>query len=280
VGNSFWTDGVPGVGTALNQTNMRKLLMGDGLANTGDLALGGATGLKWDDSNKRLGLGTDSPTQQLHLTGSLLLASTGNLLLGGASPGTSLAKGLVMANGTAPSGSHPADAVQCWAADQAAGHAALFLRTENGAQYTLGSNLGLFGTAFGTSADKVIALSSGTAPSGSHPADAIQLWSADRAGTAGKAGLHLRSEDGTSHVFADRVGIGTLTPSVALEVTGACKVTGNFACNNQTPASQQTYTASNVTTDRSFDANSTTLDEVADVLGTLIADLRTIGLVL
>src|SRR5215207_3298935 len=34
------------------------------------------------------------------------------------------------------------------------------------------------------------------------------------------------------------------------------------------------YTTSNVATDRAFDANATTLDEVADVLGTLIADLK------
>ena len=39
-----------------------------------------------------------------------------------------------------------------------------------------------------------------------------------------------------------------------------------------------TYTATNVTTDRAFDANATTLDELADVVGTLIADLKTYGL--
>lgn len=39
-----------------------------------------------------------------------------------------------------------------------------------------------------------------------------------------------------------------------------------------------TYTPTNVTTDRTFDANSTTLDEIADVLGTLIADLKLTGL--
>lgn len=42
----------------------------------------------------------------------------------------------------------------------------------------------------------------------------------------------------------------------------------------------QTYSVSNVTTDRSYDANSTTLDEIADVLGTLIADLRAAGVVI
>ena len=42
----------------------------------------------------------------------------------------------------------------------------------------------------------------------------------------------------------------------------------------------QTYAVTNVTTDRTYNANATTLDEIADVLGSLIADLRTIGLVL
>lgn len=34
------------------------------------------------------------------------------------------------------------------------------------------------------------------------------------------------------------------------------------------------YTVTNVTTDRAYDANATTLDEIADVLGTLISDLK------
>lgn len=38
-------------------------------------------------------------------------------------------------------------------------------------------------------------------------------------------------------------------------------------------------TISNVTTDRAYDANATSLDELADVLGTLITDLRTKGVV-
>lgn len=39
------------------------------------------------------------------------------------------------------------------------------------------------------------------------------------------------------------------------------------------------YTPTNVTTDRAYDANATTLDEIADVLGTLIADLKTAGVI-
>ena len=39
------------------------------------------------------------------------------------------------------------------------------------------------------------------------------------------------------------------------------------------------YTSANVTTDRSYDANSTSIDEIADVLGTLISDLKLLGII-
>lgn len=59
--------------------------------------------------------------------------------------------------------------------------------------------------------------------------------------------------------------------------TGTTQKLGFF---NSTPVVQPgAYTPTNVTTDRSYDANSTTLDEVADVLGTLIADLKSLGLI-
>ena len=45
------------------------------------------------------------------------------------------------------------------------------------------------------------------------------------------------------------------------------------------PAVPTAYTETNVTTDRTYDANSTTVAELADVLGTLIADLRALGIV-
>jgi hypothetical protein len=39
------------------------------------------------------------------------------------------------------------------------------------------------------------------------------------------------------------------------------------------------YTPTNVTTDRAYDANSTNVAELADILGTLIADLQNQGLI-
>jgi len=49
---------------------------------------------------------------------------------------------------------------------------------------------------------------------------------------------------------------------------------------NKTPVVQPAaYTPTNVSADRSYDANATTIDELSDVLGTLIADLQSIGLI-
>jgi|TARA_R110000824_G_scaffold401755_1_gene614911 hypothetical protein len=50
----------------------------------------------------------------------------------------------------------------------------------------------------------------------------------------------------------------------------------NIAATNLA-ASSARYTVTNVTPDRTFDANSTSTAELADVLGTLIDDLRTRG---
>ena len=46
---------------------------------------------------------------------------------------------------------------------------------------------------------------------------------------------------------------------------------------NQIIADTAAYTITNALTDRSYDANATTVDELADVLATLIADLKTKG---
>ena len=54
-------------------------------------------------------------------------------------------------------------------------------------------------------------------------ADAVALYAKDR--TAGQSGLVVKSEDGTKHMFADSVGINTVTPdaNAALDVEGVIK---------------------------------------------------------
>lgn len=45
------------------------------------------------------------------------------------------------------------------------------------------------------------------------------------------------------------------------------------------PLTTPSYTTTNVVTDRTYDADATTVDELADVLGTLIADLKSVGII-
>lgn len=66
-----------------------------------------------------------------------------------------------------------------------------------GAVELANGNVGIGTTTFGTSAAKVLAMGSGTAPTTS-PADAAQVWVADKASGADKAALHMRDEAGNS----------------------------------------------------------------------------------
>jgi len=83
-------------------------------------------------------------------------------------------------------------------------------------------------TSAGTNAVNVVVICAGTAPTSS-PTDVVQLWAADRDVTAGTMGLNIRTETGTQHIFADRVGLATLTPRESLEVAGQLAVSGAAA---------------------------------------------------
>lgn len=95
---------------------------------------------------------------------------------------------------------------------------------------------------WGTSAARVLSHALGTAPSTS-PVDAYQQYAADI--VAGNTAPHFRTELG----------------NVIKLFTSAA------------------YTPTNVTTDRAYDANATSVDELADVVGTLISDLQATGLI-
>lgn len=65
-----------------------------------------------------------------------------------------------------------------------------------------------------------------------------------------------------------------------VRVNGDFEATGGYGFNGESATAVQTgYTPTNVTTTRSFDADSVTLDGLADVVGTLIEDLKTKGLI-
>jgi phage baseplate assembly protein gpV len=72
----------------------------------------------------------------------------------------------------------------------------------------------------------------------------------------------------------------TVRTSAELEIDGTLDHDGALAgFYGVAPVAQSAaYTPTNVTTDRSYDANATTLDELADVVGTMIADLQSVGL--
>jgi len=67
--------------------------------------------------------------------------------------------------------------------------------------------------------------------------------------------------------------------SVILVSNGGAGAAGNWEIVARGFEKGPAYTPTNVTTDRSYDANATTIDEIADVLGTLIADLQTTGII-
>lgn len=82
---------------------------------------------------------------------------------------------------------------------------------------------------------------------------------------------------------------GNLTINVSgskVLVSGALEIDGNLDHDGSNigffgvapVARAASYTPTNVTTDRSYDADATTVEELADVLGTLIADLKAYGL--
>lgn len=70
----------------------------------------------------------------------------------------------------------------------------------------------------------------------------------------------------------------TLTGATFSGLTASKLVVTDGAKALATLTASSAYTPTNVTTDRSYDANATTLDEVADVLGTVIADLKSKGI--
>ncbi len=115
-----------------------------------------------------------------------------------------------------------------------------------------------------------------TADSGSHMIDILSYQTSGAVvnGTP-SSGNEMRivvNGGGTGSVVRHQ---GTTTITGSLDHDGT--TVGFFGV---TPAVRPSaYTATNVTTDRSYDADTVLVAELADVVGTLIADLRTLGIV-
>lgn len=93
--------------------------------------------------------------------------------------------------------------------------------------------------------------------------------------------LEVGSEADPDAIVVPNDTTSELAVNRGLNVTGDLNHDGsNVGFFGATPVVQPTaYTLTNVTSDKAYDANATTLDEIADVLGTLIADLQSLGLI-
>jgi hypothetical protein len=119
----------------------------------------------------------------------------------------------------------------------------------------------------------------GTATGAAGAGGDIQVFANDAGADNGGGGatggrVFIRGGAGSGGSADGSITIGDATTVSVNIASGA-----NLGFFGATPVGQSSaYTPTNVTTDRAFDANSTTLDEIADVLGTLIADLQATGL--
>jgi hypothetical protein len=110
-------------------------------------------------------------------------------------------------------------------------------------------------------------------------------------GSSDPGNFDIVTDSGQVEIYdADGVGNAVLTVSGDIKTTSGGDLTVDGALNHDgstvgffgtTPASRPTgYTTfSNLSSDRTCDANSTTTDELADILGTLIEDLKSLGLI-
>jgi hypothetical protein len=100
-------------------------------------------------------------------------------------------------------------------------------------------NVGVNADVYASGGQRVLALGQGTAPT-TGPADAVQLWSANRGGVAGKNSLHLRVEDGTPHVLGDLSGLGTtLTATLGVGSYQALNVKGSLLTVGQSSTQER-----------------------------------------
>lgn len=105
----------------------------------------------------------------------------------------------------------------------------------------------------------------------------------DPRGPIGPPGFGVDGEDGDNGWPGPPGPAGALGPTGPIGPIGPPGLDGEDGidgfCFPSMNGGSGAYTETNVTEDRAFDANATTVDELADILGTLIKDLRSRGIV-
>jgi hypothetical protein len=139
------------------------------------------------------------------------------------------------------------------------------------------------GTNYDTSATNTITISTGTTPS-TNIIDSSQIYVTDRGGTAGRASLHVRSEDGTINVLGDLSGIGTSTPGARLDVRAQGVLSTDIAfrvrnsgdtANLVSVTGEGVLNLANLGDTSRIAINATTLGQLAIAIGSGQSGLRT-----
>jgi len=215
--------------------------------------------LHFDATNNRVGIGTNAPGYGLHVANGYVYFQNANLSIGGTPPDASHKFRVTTSN---TDGNNFSASRFDLSHDSATG-------TFQGVQIrSTNVKSGATSTIYGVNSNLTGSVSAGTH---TFVAGRFAVSTAAAGGTVNKYALQL--QDGTEGTA------GWVWASV--DTTGLGHwVNPNTLVTFPVTAVAQTYTPSNVTTDRTFDADSTTLDEIADVVGTLIADLKTSGIIL
>jgi len=176
-------------------------------------------------------------------------------------------------------------AVLEWASDtggSAAGAAGAIQLSDGSGNFATDTDFA-YDTASGTlSIDNITAKNAAEWRSGNTDADALKIGAYDVDGTAFAPFLTLTSGDTPTltvnglMTFDDGINMAFDTTNGTQIGTANTQKIGFFGT---TPVVQPSaYSITNAGTDRAYDADATTIDEIADTLGTLVADLQSLGI--
>jgi hypothetical protein len=146
----------------------------------------------------------------------------------------------------------------------------------SGAQRFVFNNNGIDAYDFNTT-DNVLRLHGVASQSG----EVFQIYGQSSTSDRAQAAIDTSWVDSTDATRKARVTIKAYDTAARegfrVEASGSVAKVGFYG--HAAAAQSAAYTPTNVTPDRSYDANATTIDELADVLGSLIADLQATGLI-